>query len=381
MSEELDGTATANVKKPHVNGTKKSGSRGDHEAFDQLIKSKIGEENGGSVKTAAIFSHRCPDPDAIGSMMGMKWLLQKVYGLDSKLYYDGEVAHPQNVSMDTLLEPGLIRAKEGYNSDEHCVRILVDTIPANAGTGGHKIPFDLVIDHHRDLPLDYSGLLIHRKAGSCAGIVYDLIKNLVDQDNWFDDEIDGDTKVATALIAGIVTDCMHLMADDTTELERHAFNELFEYRNSASLHKIVFFKRPKLWIDKKAHGCSEADVDGEGYAIVGLGIIPTSQRDLIADMADEMISWSTVETAIAFGVVGGDRIEGCIRSLNASVNVPELCKKLAGKGSGGGKHGKGAYRIDLSPVFDPDEEHEEIEVAWNSLKARETKRIRRLISK
>ena len=354
----------------------KKAKKEDHETFDDLIKATD------SNKLVAIFSHRCPDPDAIGSMMGMRWLLRKQYGIDSKLYYDGEVAHPQNVSMENLLEPGLQKAADSYNAGEHDLHVLVDTIPANAGTGGHEIKFDVVIDHHRDLPKDYSGILIHRKAGSCAGIIYDMLKKLVEKENWFSDETDGDTKVATAMIAGIVTDCMFLMADDTTELERNAFNELFEFRDSAALHQIVFFKRPRLWIDKKAAGCSDADVDGEGYAIVGLGIIPSSQRDLIADMADEMISWATVETAIAFGVVGGDRIEGCVRSLNASINVPELCKKLAGKcGSGGGKHGKGAYRIDLSPAFDPDEAEEDLHSAWVSLKGRETKRIRRLISK
>lgn len=356
--------------------SKKATKKEDYEAFHELVKATDAH------KTVAIFSHRCPDPDAIGSMMGLRWLLRKHYGLDSKLYYDGEVAHPQNVSMDNLLEPGLLKASELYNADEHDLCILLDTIPVNAGTGGKNVQFNICIDHHRDLPKDFSGVLIHRKSGSCAGIIYDMIKKLVDKDNWFNDETDGDTKVATALIAGIVTDCMFLMADDTTELERNAFNELFEFRDPAALHQIVFFKRPRLWIDKKAAGCSDADVDGEGYAIVGLGIIPSSQRDLIADMADEMISWATVETAIAFGVVGGDRIEGCVRSLNASINVPELCKKLANKcGCGGGKHGKGAYRIDLSPAFDPDEEEDDLHAAWASLKGRETKRIRRLISK
>jgi len=374
MTEESVNTEATNGIKKTTNG-KKSNVQ-DHESFDQLLKNYEGEN------PIAIFSHRCPDPDAIGSMMGIRWLLRKHYGLDSKLYYDGEVAHPQNVSMENLLEPGL-QSSDSYAPNEHDICILVDTIPLNAGTGGHSVKFDVVIDHHRDLPKDFDGVLIHRKSGSCAAIIYDLIKKLVDHEtNWFDDETDGDTKVATALIAGIVTDCMFLMADDTTELERLAFNELFEYRDSAALHQIVFFKRPRLWIDKKATGCVEADVDGEGYAIVGLGIIPSSQRDLIADMADEMVSWATVETAIAFGVVGGDRIEGCVRSLNASVNVPELCKKLACKaGSGGGKHGKGAYRIDLSPAFDPDEEEQDLHGAWNSLKGRETKRIRRLISK
>lgn len=376
MSEEpaqsaLSEDSTSSSKKMKI----KTKSNKGHEDLAKILQAANSE------KSIAIFSHKCPDPDAIGSMMGIRWLARKQFGIDSKLFYDGDVAHPQNVSMDNLLEPSLMKA-EDYDPEDHDIVILVDTIPDNAGTGGQKIEFSVVIDHHRDYPKDFEGLFIHEKTGSCASIIYGLIKNIVDKENWFDDEVDLDTKVATALIAGIMTDCMFLMADDTTELERNAFNELFEYRNSAALHQIVFFKRPRLWIDKKATGCTEADVDGEGYAIVGLGIIPSSQRDLIADMADEMISWATVEVAIAFGVVGGDRIEGCVRSLNASVNVPELCKNLAGKyGTGGGKQGKGAYRIELSPIFDPDEEEDDVKAAWNSLKGRETKRIRRLISK
>jgi hypothetical protein len=108
------------------------------------------------------------------------------------------------------------------------------------------------------------------------------------------------------------------MSDDSTELEFKAFSELFQYRNSEFLKQIVFFKRPKFWIDKKAEGCSEAKINDEGYAVVGLGLIPEKQRDLIADMAEEMVSWASVETAIAFGVVGGDRIEASVRSLNPS---------------------------------------------------------------
>jgi nanoRNase/pAp phosphatase (c-di-AMP/oligoRNAs hydrolase) len=128
---------------------------------------------------------------------------------------------------------------------------------------------------------------------------------------------------------------------------------------------------------RKAEGCSEAKINDEGYAVVGLGLIPEKQRDLIADMAEEMVSWASVETAIAFGVVGGDRIEGSVRSLNPSLTVSDFCRKLGGKhGTGGGKHGKGAYRLPLAGFsIDADEEEEDVQEAWESIKKRETKRI------
>ena len=364
--------------KPRVKKTGTKSLNGYQEFHDFVDNLKEGSK-------VAVFSHRCPDPDAIGSMMGMRWLLEKQYNLSVDIFYDGEVSHPQNGIMVNLLDPGMKRVSEEYDAGLYSARILVDTIPSYAGVGDHEIEFDVVIDHHKDMPASgYNGILIHKKVGSCCGIVYDMIRHICEKDElWFDDEIDADVKVATGLIAGVMTDTNFMMADDCTEYERHAFNDLFEHRNSGYLHQIVFFKRRKFWIDKKAAACADAEIDEEGYAIVGLGLIPTAERDLIADMAEEMVSWATVETAIAFGVVGGDRIEASVRSFNASLSVSNFCKKLGGKhGSGGGKHGKGAYQLPLAGFsIDDDEDEEDAQEAWAAIKKKEIKRISRLIKK
>lgn len=332
--------------------------------------------------SVAIFSHAAPDPDAIASMMGMSWMLGKIFDIECHLFYAGEVSHPQNNSMVNLLSPDMKRIGD-MDDREYSLRILVDTIPAHAGIDDHEIVFDAVIDHHRELPGDFSGVVIHRITGSCSGIIYDMMKECVPPEQWLDDEVDVDTKVATGLIAGIMTDTHFMMSDDCTEIDRRAFNELFEYRNAQFLHEIVFFKRRKFWIAKKAEACVQASVDEEGYAIVGLGLIPDRERDLIADMAEEMVSWASVETAIAFGVVGGDRIEGSVRSFNSSLVVADFCKKLGGKhGTGGGKLGKGAYQLPLGGFsIDDEEDEEDAQEAWESIRKRETKRITRVVNK
>ena len=348
---------------------------GEYSEFFEKIKSL------GDVK-AAIFTHRCPDPDAMASMMGVSWIIYKCFGIESDLLYAGEISHPQNGVMLNLLNPdSLKKIDEFYNPEIYGLRILVDTVPENAGINDKQIQFDVVIDHHREIPSNFEGVLVHKKVGACASIVYDMMSKLVNHDDWLDESNDGDQKLATALIAAIVTDTEYLMSDDSTEFEFAAFSELFPYRNSNFLKQIVFFKRPRFWIDKKAAGCTEAEISEDGYAIVGLGIIPEKHRDLIADMAEEMVHWTSVETAVAFGVVGGDKIEGSVRSLNPSLTVSDFCKKLAGKyGTGGGKHGKGAYKLPLAGMsIDPDEEEEDIEEAWKSIHKRETKRIMRTI--
>jgi hypothetical protein len=373
MTEDVADKSSASVGEPK----KRNGPMNGYAEFDEKLKSV------GDVR-AAIFTHRCPDPDAMASMMGLSWLLNKSFGIEADLFYAGEVSHPQNGVMLNLLNPDLKRVDEEYKPENYGLHILVDTIPENAGMGEeYDVEFDIVIDHHRELPSNYEGVVVHKKVGACASIVYDMMSHFIEKNNWLDEDSDSDQKLATALIAAIVTDTEYMMSDDSTEFEFRAFSELFPYRNSSYLKQIVFFKRPRLWIDKKAEGCKQARISEDGYAIVGLGIIPEKHRDLIADMAEEMVHWTSVETAIAFGVVGGDKIEGSVRSLNPSLTVADFCKKLGGKhGSGGGKHGKGAYRLSLAGMsIDPDEEEEDVNEAWESIKKRETKRIVRAIKK
>jgi len=375
--DDAKGTKPRNGGKSK-NGKAVNGKAGTYQEFVDAIQS-VAEKD----QRVALFTHACPDPDAIASMMGMQWALQKGFGLESHLLYAGEVSHPQNNSMVNLLTPDLKKISSVEDLSVYSLKILVDTIPDYAGVNGKPVEFDVVIDHHREQPRDFDGVLIHRKAGSCSAIVYHIMKELVSEDDWLDTEADADTKVATALIAGIMTDTHYMMADDCTEIDRLAFNELFEYRNPGFLNQIVFFKRRKFWIDRKAAACANATVNEEGYAIVGLGLIPERERDLIADMAEEMVSWANVETAVAFAVVGGDRIEGSVRSLNSSLIVSDFCAKLGGvHGSGGGKLFKGAYQLPLGGFSIDDEEDEEDALqAWEAIKNRETKRIQRVINK
>lgn len=142
------------ITEPKTNGngrkqTKpKSVSEEQAEAFQRVISTVNTETKVG------LFTHRFPDPDAIGSMMGLSWLLRRVYGINSDMIYFGEVAHPQNKVMCGLLEPQLIRVEDVTQDqvNNYGLSILVDTIPSNAGVGDLNVNFGLVIDHHKDMP-------------------------------------------------------------------------------------------------------------------------------------------------------------------------------------------------------------------------------------
>ena len=166
-------------------------------------------------KRAAIFAHAGPDPDALGSMMAVHWLLSK-FNIESDLFYSGHISHPQNIAMVNLLDPNL-RTIEEYSPEHFDFHILVDTVPKNAGIGNHKIDFDVVFDHHKEnCAVDYDGLFINFKAGSCCGTIYHVLKEM---GFTFVDGNEADAKIVTALLIGVSTDTENLMSDDCSEYE------------------------------------------------------------------------------------------------------------------------------------------------------------------
>lgn len=323
---------------------------------------------------AAIFTHPFPDPDAIGSMMAMKWIFSKL-GISSELYYSGAISHPQNKSMVNLLDPEL-SLSDSYKSQENVLKVLVDSVPSNAGVSC-EISFDLIIDHHKENPLNFDGMFINLKAGSACATVYELIDKL---GLVFDEDNQADTKVATAMMVGITTDTENLMSDDCSDYEFDAWSKLFPFRDPVLLKQIVNFERPKFWIDSKATACSKASVE-ESTGVVGMGSIPAKHRDMIADMADEMVTWEDINTAVVFALVEGNRIEGCVRTKASSLSAPALCQELGGKyGRGGGKLGKGAYRYDLAGAsLDEDDDDEIKQQSWELFEKKEIKRVFKII--
>ena len=340
----------------------------DIEKFKSLI---------GGFNKSAIFTHPFPDPDAIGSMMGMKWIFSK-FGISSDLYYSGAISHPQNRSMVNLLDPEFILADSFKCGENNILKVLVDSVPNNAGIScDSEIIFDLIIDHHKESPVNFEGMFINLKAGSACATVYELIDKL---ELSFDEDNQIDAKVATAMMVGITTDTENLMSDDCSDFEFEAWSKLFPFRDSVLLKQIVNFERPKFWIDSKATACSNAVVE-ESVGVVGMGSIPAKHRDMIADMADEMVTWEDINTAVVFALVEGNRIEGCVRTKASSLSVPALCLELGGKyGKGGGKLGKGAYRYELAGAsLDEDDDEEIKQGSWQLFEKKEIKRVFKII--
>ncbi len=201
---------------------------------------------------------------------------------------------------------------------------------------------------------------------------------------WLANNIDRDCKIATAMMVGITTDTENMLSDDSTEYEFKAYSDLFEYRDSTALKQIVNYKRPKSWVDAKAAASTKAILSDDGIAIVGVGFLNLKQRDLIADVADELMTWANVETSVAFAVIDGNKIEGSVRSNNASIAIPSLCKELGlgSAGGGGGKLGKGGYKYSMGGIeVDEDSSEETRNKMWDFIQTYEVDRVLSIFKK
>lgn len=333
--------------------------------------------------SAAIFTHSTPDPDAIGCLMGLRYLLENAYNLSVKCFYDGAISHPQNISIVQLLDPHLVPASE-YDPGEFDLNVLVDVTPeGKVGSADKNVNFDIVIDHHKDVPV-FDGLLIHYHTGSCCTIIYNLIEQ---HDLIFARENDLDAKVATGMLVGVLTDTNFCLSPDTIDPDWYASQNLAKCRNEEILDEIIRYERPMSWIKLKADAISEALNHGveDGLSVVGLGLLKGEQRDVLADIAEEMISWKTVTTAVVFAIFDGNRIEGALRTRLRSTPLADVAKNLGGKrphGSGGARGTKGGYVKYLgSMAIDSDEPNELKEEMWAAIKKREIAKIYKAINK
>ena len=331
-------------------------------------------------RRAAIFTHKIPDPDAIGAQIAMRHLLSTYYGIECDCFVDGEISHPQNKAAVQLLDPHLIPVKN-YKESKYALRVLVDTIPSNAGTGEHEVGFDVVVDHHKELPdQSFEGLCIHRHSGSACGLVYDLLRDhevdALDIDN------EQHQKIATAILVGVITDTNHCTSVDTTKTDFNAQQAMFGYCDHVALRKIVFFKRSLNWIKLLGTAINEVEIR-DGVAVVGLGVLDSEQKDVIADVASAMMTWYGVNTAVVFALFDGERIQGSVRTIDDTVEVHSKCIALGGStGIGGGKSCSGGYMKPLGSFSLRSDESDELkERFWDITKHREVDEIFKVMNK
>ena len=143
-------------------------------------------------------SHVQPDPDSLGSMLGLAHLVESKLGLPTRLTRDGLIKRAENRAMVELLELDLAPV-EGLEFLPGEAVVMVDSQP---NTGRHTIgdvPPYAVIDHHTT-PGDLDGVpfvdVQPTLGATCTLVTRYLIEH----------EVSVPPRVATALLYGVETE-------------------------------------------------------------------------------------------------------------------------------------------------------------------------------
>lgn len=340
--------------------------------FIQVINEALEKDS-----KVAIFTHATPDPDALGSALGIQWLLKNHFEVDSAIFHEGAVSHPQNKTMRNVLDITLNSFNE-YKKGKYDYKILVDSTSANVPIQEPTI----VIDHHK-IEEPYDGALSNvDPVGACSTLVFELIVEIVGE-NAFEPNttvlseatsedtssfLNDNSNVASALYFGILNDTECWVSDNCTNRDSEASQFLNQYIDKEKVKNITKYPIPRYFLELEKVLGQEDNHEEKNSCFVGtVGIITSGKRDAIPMLADERVQLEGVETAIIFGIVD-DKLEASIRSQSSSTEVNATVKNIFGKNFSGGKKGSGAAKVPLG-IFDCQDCPEELQKkVWEAMR-------------
>lgn len=324
-----------------------------------------------SKERVCIVMQHTPDPDAIGSALGIQWLFETACGVQSDLCYAGEISHPQNRTEVNVLDIHLTHISN-YQEDDYFFHMVVDSVPQNTGAFKSKVPsWDAIIDHHQfDLQMPHTDI---RTVGACSSIVWEYLR-----DAGLSFESERGQQVATALLFGIVNDTYGLLSENVSQLDISAHSWLFPFIDKQRYQSIMQYPLPPYLFELRAKAADNMVVNAS-VLISYLGRLTDKRRDALPMMADEFLRMEGIETVVVFAMIGAN-IHASVRSSNSSVNVHTFCIKVFGEGNGGGKHGSGGACVPIGFLHsheDADEHQQELSLFIRDLI---TQRIIRYLS-
>ena len=272
-----------------------------------------------------IQTHNFPDPDAIASAYGLSVLLEK-YGFSSSICYQGKIERFSTNGFIEKLGIKLTSLDELHEMIETDEIILVDSQKGNANITdaiGNEI---ICIDHHpsynENNSIQYRYSDIRPEIGACATIIASY---------FIENNIEIDTKVATALLYGIKSDTMGL-SRGVSPLDVDVYRLLFSICNMDIIQALEHCSLKFADLKAFANAINSIKIyDNISFANAGYNC----PEALIATVSDFMLDLIEVDFSVVYSIKD-DGIKLSVRSqgeIDAGI-VTNIA--LSGIGSGGG---------------------------------------------
>ena len=279
--------------------------------------------NAGSI---LILPHNNPDPDAIASAVGLRFLLAERLAVEARIAYLGIIGRAENTALVRYLGHPLRRltASDLRASDSIA---LVDTQP---GAGNVTLPPEsriaIVIDHHppRETTAAADFADIRPEVGATSTMLAEYLKVA---------GVELPAAIATALFYGIKADTMGLIRD-TSPADANAFCYLQSQVDMEALSRIEYAQVPADYFNSFNTTLQAARVyDSVVVAFLGSLAYP----DLGAEMADILLRLKGIRWVVCIGTFE-DLLIMSVRTRNRG-GAGQLVQDIVGDGGTAGGHG------------------------------------------
>jgi nanoRNase/pAp phosphatase (c-di-AMP/oligoRNAs hydrolase) len=289
-----------------------------------------------SASRVTFVSHVHPDPDSLGSMLGLAHLVESCLAKPTRLTRDGPISRAENRALVEVLDIELFSVEQLAWADGEAV-VMVDSQP---NTGRHNYhtdaPLYAVIDHH-DTPGDLTDVPfadIRRRLGATCSLV---TKYLMEQ------EIAIPRRIATALFYGIETE-LNGYPREAAPLDDSALHLLYPLADKDALAEIRNARLPESYYECILQALQSSFI----YDRLMLSWVDDMQSpEHAAEVCDFMMRFDQVDWAVVGGVYQ-DRMILSVRTILPQAQAGEMLRQVVGRlGRAGGHDRRGGGCINL----------------------------------
>jgi nanoRNase/pAp phosphatase (c-di-AMP/oligoRNAs hydrolase) len=305
-------------------------------------------------------SHVHPDPDSLGSMMGLAHLIETCLEKPTRLTRDGLISRAENRAMVEVL--GIdVQAIDEIAWEKGEALVMVDSQP---NTGRHNfdptVPLFAVLDHH-DTPGDLEGVPF-TDVRSDLGATCTLVCSYLMEQN-----VPIPARVATGLLYGIETE-LGGYPREASPLDDSALLYIYPLADKNLLAQIRNARLPQTYFECMLQAMQSSFVY-DRLIISWVNELP--QPELAAEVVDFLIRFEEIDWAVCAGVYQ-DKLILSVRTVLPHAGAGDMLRQVVGKMGRAGGHDRRAG----GTIFLPSTSSSAVEQVQSELRRRLLRALR-----
>jgi nanoRNase/pAp phosphatase (c-di-AMP/oligoRNAs hydrolase) len=282
-----------------------------------------------SASRVTFVSHVHPDPDSLGSMLGLAHLVETRLGKPTRITRDGLISRAENRAMAELLRLNLIPVEEiAWDHDDFVV--MVDSQPRTGRHTFEGLPLYAVIDHH-ETPgelADVEFVDVRPNLGATCTLV---TRYLMEQ------EVAIPERIATALLYGIETEISGYPRE-ANQLDDSSLTFLHPLADNDLLAQIRNARLPHSHFECLLQALQSSFIY-DRLIVSWVSALP--QPEQAAEVCDFMIRFEQVDWAVCGGVYR-DKLVLSVRTSLHGAKAGDVLRQVVGRLGKAGGHDRRA---------------------------------------